>query len=226
MNHTFRIFVASNRVVIVSLITGIASASLAICLHLFKASSPWAYTFLVVYAIFQGLLVYAASVQTFYSKVALLDSLLRAIHSDLGLLATDRIAIHILLDGKAQTYVQLTNYYPTKTGMGRVFHFTYGLTGRSFKTRLPTAYKTPIALTFNEAMTRDWAYTTEERMRLTQDRRSFFAMPVGQEGEMARGVIYMDSSNSETFAPERMEQISKRIAATFLSIVEGLLVAT
>jgi hypothetical protein len=159
-----------------------------------------------------------------YERIKYATSILPAICYVLQLDSSTRVTIHHIRSKKAQTYEQITPYYPTNTGQGRQFVFTQGITGQAFRTRLSQAYSIPNGTSLAEDYRRRWSFTNEEISRLSQDRRSFYAYPVGQEGAFAKVVLYFDSANPSTFADEKKMELDSNIEKLFLRTLECLFV--
>ncbi len=214
----FLAFLARNRILVVSTFGVLAPAFLAQYLRAITdpTLSTWPKFWLSLYIPAQLLLILASIAPTRYATLALLESILPSVHAVLGLKNTDRVTIHHIRNKKDQTYEQLTNYHPTKIGRGRVFHFTHGIVGKCLTTRSPQAYSVQTGTDFVTAMKRDWSFTEDELGRLTQDRRSFFAFPIGYNGQYAKAILYMDSCDPNTFTIANKETIAKKIEELFL----------
>lgn len=222
---TFMAFLARHRAVAVSIVGILAPAFLALFLEAWTnpTSGELLKLWLGLYVPTQLLLVLASLAPIRYAHVALLESMLPSIHAVLKLKETDRVTIHHLRSIKQQTYEQLTNYHPTNIGRGRVFHFTHGIVGKSFMTRREQAYSIPQGKDFVQAMKDDWAFTDDELGRLTKDRQSLFAFPIGYERQHAKAVLFMDSKDPNTFTSGNMQTIAKNIEELFLSQINQLI---
>lgn len=154
-----------------------------------------------------------------YAVQELLALMLPAIFRSLHLVeATDRVTIHYLTSARREAYEQLTDYYPrgTPSRRGRQFTFSHGIVGRCFKTRHFHHYSVPAKSAFREAMIDDWGFTESELEKLTQDRRSFMAVPIGQEGGLAQAVLYLDSSDLARFDEVEFKKHKGTIEDLFL----------
>ena len=169
-----------------------------------------------------ALTVFLSITPQYYERIKYAVSLLPAICHVLQLDGSARVAIHHIRSKKAQTYEQITPYYPTNTGQGRRFVFTQGITGQAFRTRLSQAYSIPDGVPLAEDYRRRWSFTGDEIARLAQDRKSFYAYPIGQEGEFAKVILYFDSADPSTFAPDRKRELDSKIEKLFLPMLERL----
>lgn len=166
--------------------------------------------------------VFLSITPQYYERIKYATSILPAICYVLQLDGSTRVAIHYIRSKKAQTYEQITSYYPTNIGQGRQFAFTQGITGQAFRTRLSQAYSIPDGTPLAEDYRRRWSFTDDEIARLAQDRRSFYAYPLGKKEEFAKVVLYFDSANPSTFAPERKRELDSKIEKLFLPTLESL----
>lgn len=216
----FRVFqfFAANRTVLVATLSAAASAFLGLWL---QSSRRWLWLCLFLVAQLFLVLVGTAPIQ--YATSALVESILPSIHKILGLSDYDRIAVHHIRSKRRQQYQQITHYYETHTGRGRVFPFAHGIVGQCFKVPQARSYAVPPGVDFRTAMRERWDFSDDELSRVRQDRRSFFAFPVGRHGELAKAVLYMDSPDPSTFADEKRDQIAQKIRDLFLPQLEGVL---
>jgi hypothetical protein len=211
---------ASYRTVLVATLSACASAFLGLWLQSGKPW-PWAYPFVVA----EFCLVVAGITPSQYARVALLESLLPAIHKVLGLGPEDRVTIHHIRSRRRQLYEQLTDYHPTRAGRGRTFGFAYGIAGQCFGTAIARCYSVPAGSDFKAAMRDRWTFTEDDLSRVNQTRRSFFAFPVGRNGQFAMAVLYMDSDDPHRFTDESREATVKRIQEIFLPQLEQILLS-
>lgn len=184
----------------------------------FKWSSFGVFVLTTAFAVFLSI------TPQYYERIKYAASILPAIFYVLQLDKSTRVTIHHIRSKKAQTYEQIAPYYPSNTGQGRQFVFTQGITGQAFRTRLSQAYSIPDGLSLAEDYCRRWSFTNDEIARLAQDRRSFYAYPIGQEGAFAKVVLYFDSADPLTFAHERKMELDNKIEKLFLRTLECLLV--
>lgn len=226
----FQAFLARNRTLIISTFGVLAPAFLALSLRLLLEPTlqKWLWLSLPIYVLSQVVLILASIAPPRYAKINLLEAMLPSIYHVLQLNDADknhpdRITIHYIRDKKRRTYEQLTNYCSTGLGRGRVFSFTHGIAGQCFPTRTSHSYTIPANMDFDTAMKRDWAFTQEEIVRLTKDRRSFFGFPIGADGEFAKAILYMDSANSGTFTEQNEEDIAEKIKDLFLATLERII---
>jgi len=56
-----------------------------------------------------------------------------------------------------------------------------------------------------------------------QDRKSFFAMPIGESGKYAKAVLFMDSPQTDRFAEPNIASIEQVTRNLFLPILEEIL---
>jgi hypothetical protein len=181
--------------------------------------SPWFYLFLAA----QFLMIMVGASSTYYQKSVLLESILPSIHNVLELNDQERVTIHHIKSKKHKSYEQLTDYYPVSAGKGREFGFAHGIVGQCFTNREPHSFAIPASVDFEEAMRENWSFNADELVRLSKDRRSFFAFPIGRDGVFARAVLYMDSPNFETFRDERRQEIVKTIQDLLVPILDQIL---
>jgi hypothetical protein len=120
----------------------------------------------------------------------------------------------------------MTDYYghdPGGKSRGRVFSFSHGIVGQAFKNREPTWWCVAAGTALDDAMRERWSFTTEERARITQDRRSFFAYPVGQDGPYAQAVLFIDSARQDAFGSEAADDMVRTLDTVFRPLlVEAL----
>lgn len=168
-------------------------------------------------------LIIAAIAPRQYATITLLDTILPSIHKTLKLKENDdRITIHYLQSRKKEKYVQLTNYFPTKTGAGRVFSIRKGVVGRCFTRKTALATSLPKNRSPVEVLPGEWGYTNDEVGYLKQDRHSYFAFPIGEESDFARAVLYMDSSDPDRFTSTNESEITQKIETFFLPILKQI----
>jgi hypothetical protein len=168
------------------------------------------------------LLVTAATAPSHYARLLLLEMMLQAIHKVLELDLTARITIHHIRS-RSRQYEQLTNYFPLGDGgQGRRFDLGKGIVGRCFTSRAPRMTSLEEGQ-LKQVYQDDWGYTASEAARVRQDRRSFFAFPIGEHRDCARAVIYMDSADAKMFRSENENAVVARMRALFLPALEELL---
>jgi len=212
-------FFATYRTALIASLGAAASALLALWLQS-GTRWPWLYGFVLT----EVLIILVAATPTAYEKTPLLESVLPSIHRILELGGKGRVTIHRLKSKRHQQYEQLTDYYPVRAGKGRVFGFAHGIVGQCFTTAAPHSFSIPEGMDFEETMRENWSFNADELARLTKDRRSFFAFPIGSDGVFAKAVLYMDSPDSRTFPDEKRQEIAVKIRDLFLSILEQILV--
>ncbi len=196
-----------------------AGASAFLALWLQAPNNSWRFR---IFLLDQILLILVGSTPTQYARVQLLESMLPSIWRALELRDGDRITIHHLRSGRRERYEQLTDYYPTRIGRGRVYGFAHGIVGQCFKVpSSPHSYSIPPGADFATEMKRRWNFTDDELARLTQDRRSFFTIAIGREGQFARAVFFMDSADPERFSETREAEIVDRIEL-FVPLLEEI----
>jgi hypothetical protein len=169
------------------------------------------------------LTVFLSITPQYYERIKLAESLLPAIYETLGLDKTARVTIHHIRSKRTQTYEQITPYYPTNAGQGRRFAFTMGITGQAFRTRQSQAYSIPQGVSLEDDYTRRWSFTKDEIATIRQDRRSFYAYPIGEEGVFAKVILYFDSQDPLTFTLEKKVELDSKIEKLFLPTLERLL---
>ena len=137
---------------------------------------------------------------TYYDREKIAWRVLPIIFSELKLSdKTTRITIHCIKKANKEQYIQLTPYYPTGGGQGREFQFTQGITGKVFRTKIASCYSIPEGTTLEDDHLNRWNFTEREIKQLKQDRKSYFAYPIGYFGDYANIVIYADSSDPNCF---------------------------
>jgi len=177
---------------------------------------------LVVFVASSALTVFLSITPQYYERVKYAASLLPAICDILHLDNTARVAIHHIRSTKSQTYEQVTPYHPTNTGQGRRFVFTQGITGQAFRTRRSQAYSIPNGRSMAEDYSTRWSFTEDEVARLSQDRQSFYAYPIGQVEAFAKVVLYFDSADPRTFTEDGKPVLDSTIERLFLPTLERL----
>jgi hypothetical protein len=136
----------------------------------------------------------------YYDREKIAWKILPIIFSELKLnKKTTRITIHCIKKANKEQYIQLTPYYPTGGGQGREFQFTQGITGKVFRTKRASCYSIPEGKSLEEDHLERWNFKQREIKQLRQDRRSYFAYPIGNFGDYANIVIYADSSDQSCF---------------------------
>lgn len=114
---------------------------------------------LIVFVLSTAFTVFLSSTPQYYERIRYAASLLPVICHVLHLDRSARVVIHHIQSKKAQTYEQITPYYPTDTGQGRRFVFTQGITGQAFRTRLSQAYVIPDGVLLVEDYRQRWSFT-------------------------------------------------------------------
>lgn len=169
-----------------------------------------------------SLLIVAAIAPHQYASVLQLEMILRSLHQILSLdKEKDRITIHHK-KGTGE-YEQITNYFPTVTGQGRSFVLGKGIVGRCFSYCKPRSTSLPTGITLIEFAKKDWGFNQDEASRLTQDRQSFYAFPIGQDSGFATAVIYMDSPDPARFTEANQPDRDEKIRTIFLPLIEEIL---
>ena len=217
IRFTIAHFFATYRAVLIATLGAAASAFLALWL---QQGSSWRWLF--VFVLTETGLVLVGVTPGQYEKTTLFESILPSVHKVLELKAQDRVTIHYLASKRRQQYEQLTDYYPVASGKGRLFGFAHGIVGQCFSNRQSHSFSIPEGSDFAETMKENWSFSADELVRLTKDRRSFFAFPIGRDGVFARAVLYMDSPDSDTFADGRRQQIAQKIQDLFVPIFEQI----
>jgi hypothetical protein len=211
-------FFASNRTASVAII----SPFLIIFLHLeLTLGHNWIWLSCVVLSYI--LIIVAAIAPQQYAAITLLDTILPSIHKVLGLSDSDRVTIHYLRSRRKELYEQFTNYFPSRTGQGRIFPLRRGIVGRCFNSKEVLSTSLPPDKDYIDVFPKEWGYTRDEVGRLRQDRRSYFAFPISEDGEFAMAVLYMDSSNPDKFTSANKDDITEEIKSLFLPLLEQVL---
>lgn len=171
------------------------------------------------------LIIVVATAPQQYATISLLDTILPSIYKVCRLSDNDRVTLHYLRSRKKEKeqYEQLTNYFPSGTGQGRVFNLRKGIVGRCFICKEVLSTSLPQNQDLTEVFPKEWGYTAEEAGHLRQDRRSYFAFPIDEEGGFARAVLYMDSANSDRFTSANNDDITEKIKSLFLPLLEQVL---
>ncbi len=206
--------IARHRPVVLALLSSGASAAVGIY---FQHPQETVFGYVSVVLVF--LIVLSGIVPSRYAAAELLTFMLPAMYKVLELSGDDRITVHHLKSTWwRQTYEQLTEYHPDpkRPTRGRVFPLSHGIVAQCFHNGQPVFWSMPEGKTFEDAMTDRWTFTEEQRKKLRQDRRSFMAYPLGQEGPYARAVLYMDSADSKRFSAETFEGYKRHIEEYFL----------
>ena len=180
---------------------------------------PWFWALIVT----QLALIFVGVTPRRFAATRDLENLLPSIHQVLGLGEKDRVTIHHIRSRRNQEYEQLTDYYPSKTGRGRIYGFAHGIAGQCFKTRSPRNYTIAPPQTFEQATGERWNFSEDELRRLAQDRRSFFAYPIAAEGVFAKAVVYLDSPDPETFSDAKFAGVRNQIHDVFQPLLESLI---
>ncbi|MGH9857208.1 MAG: hypothetical protein ACRD4B_05120, partial [Acidobacteriota bacterium] len=167
-------FLARHRTAAVAIVGPLPFALLGLALRLHHW---WLYVLTIgTYS----LLFLAAIAPHQYASINLLEMILKSIHEVLKLdKDKDRITLHHK-KGDAK-YEQITNYYPSFTGQGRSFTMGNGIVGRCFKSSQVLFTSLSQDQTLVDFAVLFWNFTPDEARRLTQDRRSFFSLPIGQD---------------------------------------------
>ena len=211
-------FIASHQGLLIATLSAGTSAFIGLWIQAHQLW-PWFWALLAA----QLALIFVGVTPRRFAATRDLENLLPSIHQVLKLGEKDRITIHHIRSRRKQEYEQLTHYYPTKTGRGRIYGFAHGIVGQCFKTRAARNYTVPASQTFESAMADRWNFSEDELRRVAQDRRSFFAYPVGVEGVFAKAVLYMDSAAADTFGDARFDAIKGQIHDVFQPLLESLL---
>jgi hypothetical protein len=198
--------IARNRAVTLALLSAVASVLMGLAVTWHDTSSTGGgvpVLPLVGFAIAVLLIVLAGAVPAEYEAATRLEWLLQVMHDVLGLGPSERLTVHRLHSFPVRGYEQLTEYHPRpprKHTQGRTFPLSHGIVAQCFNhPGHPTAWAVPAGQSFEEAMMARWLFNEEEARRLTSDRRSFLAYPIGQEGAYASAVLYADSPDPARF---------------------------
>lgn len=126
-------------------------------------------------------------------------------HEDLKEAAGFRMCVFVPDPQDPDLLIQATNYFGGKqNGKGRRISKLKGVVGkavRSTKTGLAIADRVPIdKKTMRKYLleNREYGYSPEDVSKLTQDRRSWYAVRIGHEDTLL-GILYCDSRESEFF---------------------------
>lgn len=241
-------WIARNRAVALALLSAFASVLIGLAVtwkdasQVASTSSGGGLSPLVTIIVVAGavlLMLLAGAVPPEYAAAERFDYLLPVMHHVLGLTKGDRMAVHRLHRFPSLGYEQITDYYdgpptkraresqgepddqkPLKHSVGRRFSISHGIVAQSLShPGHPIAWAVPSDQKFSEAMIDRWFFTEEEAARITPDRRSFLAFPIGRDGEYAKAVLYADSANAATFG----EPAGKEAIARINDLFEGAL---
>ena len=183
------------------IITSLASLSLGLFFAFFNGNIFLSVIFLVLFillSVFSTIINIGSSI--YYDREKIAWKILPVIFTELRLNKdTTRITIHCIKRVNKEQYMQLTPYYPTGGGQGREFQFTQGITGKVFRTKWASCYSIPEGTSLQEDHLTRWNFKEREIKQLTQDRKSYFAYPIGYFGDYANIVIYADSSDPNCF---------------------------
>ncbi len=222
--NSIRLFLYQHKTAITAIATAIGAFALGIFFKLTSEAPIWEITIsLGIFAFCTALTVFVSISPEYYEKIRYAESFLPALFDVLGLDKSARITIHRMLSKKRQTYEQVTDYFPTRTGKGRHFDFTRGITGQAFRTRISHVYSIPTGTLLAEDYKHRWPFTDDEISRITQDRRSYYAYPIGQDGSFALAVLYMDSADQTMFSAEKKVELDSKMEKLFLPTLEELL---
>ena len=220
----FRLFLARHRTIVTVIATAVGYLALGLFFSTLTGASMWfKLGSLGVFVLSTVLTVFVSATPEFHERVRYAASFLPAIADVLGLDSKARITIHHMYNKRQQTYEQVTDYYPTRIGQGRRFVFTQGITGQAFRTRISQVYSIPAEQSLEVDYQQRWSFTKDEITRLTQDRRSFYAYPIGQDGSYARAVLYMDSADATMFTRAKKAELDDKVRRLFLPTLEELL---
>lgn len=222
--NIIRLWLLRYRTPLTAASTALGAFALAVFFQPPTQTVPWLnWVSLGVFVGSNAITVFLSITPQYYERIKLAESLLPAIYEILGLDETSRVTIHHIRSRRTQTYEQITPYYPTNAGQGRRFPFTQGITGQAFRTRQSQAYSIPSGVSLEADYTNRWSFTRDEIATLRQDRRSFYAYPIGEEGVFAKVVLYFDSQNPSTFTVEKKIELDGKIEKVFLPTLKRLL---
>jgi len=161
----------------------------------------------------------------YYDREKIMWKILPVIFSALKLQKeTTRITVHCIKKMNKEQYIQLTPYYPAGGGQGREFPFTQGITGKTFRTKRASCYSIPEGISLEDDHSERWSFKQREIKQLKQDRRSYFAYPIGSYGDYADVVIYADSSDPNCFCEngEIYKNATKKFNDLFIHIISAI----
>jgi len=212
-------------------ITSLASLLLGL-FFAFIYTYRFSITFLILFILFSILgTIINVGTSIYYDRMKIAWKILPIIFSELKLnKETSRITVHCIKKANKEQYVQLTPYYPVGGGQGREFPFTQGITGKTFRTKRVSCYSIPEGKSLEDDHLERWNFKKREVKQLKQDRKSYFAYPIGSFGDYADIVIYADSSdpncfceNGETYinAIEKFDTLFVHIISSIFEIEEN-----
>jgi hypothetical protein len=146
----------------------------------------------------------AGAVPSEFEVASRVEFMLPVIYRVLQLREGDRVAVHRLRSFPTKGYEQLTDYYPRQLrhAAGRKYPLSHGIVAQAMLNKHPRAWAIKPGVEFGAAMIKEWAFTEDQVKQLTQDRRSFLAYPIGQHGQYAKAVLYLDSADGSRFRVE------------------------
>jgi len=108
---------------------------------------------------------------------------------------------------------QIIPYCPTGGGAGRVINNTKGIIGKAYRTKttiLDVLNKetTSTSESFQKYMIDKYGFSSEEVIRLAQDRKLYYALPLKDKEEVA-GVVYLDSRKTDIHIYNLIDNILK-----------------
>ena len=216
----------SHRAAVNIIITSLTSLLIGLFLAFINANSLISLLFLlpfILLCIFGTIINVGSSV--YHDRMKIAWKILPIIFSELKLQKeTTRITIHCIKKANKEQYIQLTPYFPDGGGQGREFPFTQGITGKTFRTKRASCYSISEGKSLEEAHLENWNFKQREIKQLKQDRKSYFAYPIGSFGDYADVVIYADSSDSNCFVEngETYENAIKKFDEVFVHIISAI----
>lgn len=96
---------------------------------------------------------------------------------------------------------------------------TSGAVGRAFRTGEMVFQILPETANFDQEMRREWSFTSDDLRRMQKDRRTFFAIPIVDQHNRPKAVLYCDSSKVESFASIARQQALLKVAVELAKIL-------
>lgn len=197
-------------------LTVVIGAFHSLALAFAVVSSRYQLAWIAVFVSLTCLIIAANIVPSRYRKVELLQSFMELIHRAMSFsVETERVTLHHVVSEKRERYEQLTHYYPSGVGRGRSWSYSSGIVGATIKNKAVRVYSVPADKTWDEAMKRDWAFTSDELARLTKDRNSYFTFPIMDATGAVIAVLFFDSALATTFTDANKPVIEEKVRQWF-----------
>jgi len=118
-----------------------------------------------------------------------------------------RAAIHVADVLFEQTLYQLTDYFPSKSGVARRFSIRYGILGRSWRLREHQGGAN--VSTTDQALITEYGMTAEEIETKSRRKPAYLCVLLRHEAsDLPMAVLYMDSEQEGAFGKDKSEWLS------------------